>query len=110
MHVASIVLNVAAEKAEEFERGFQQYELPTHRDLYARGLLAFSSLSRADHISTNRVEGAVQYLIVAAFHSGEGHTAHDNDPRFQAWNEMADAYQISGPFVFGGDTIVTTGP
>ncbi len=110
MHCASIVLNIAKDKAEEFEHGFREYELPTHRDLYERGLLVMSALSRVDDISTNRVEGAVQYLVVAIFHGHEGHTAHDSDPRFKAWNEMADAYQIRDPFVFGGDSIVNTGP
>jgi hypothetical protein len=110
MHCASIVLNIARDKAEEFERGFREHELPTHRDLYERGLLVMSTLSRVDDISTNRVEGAVQYLVIAIFHGHEGHTAHDSDPRFKAWNEMADAFQIRDPFVFGGDSVVTTGP
>jgi hypothetical protein len=110
MHCASIVLNIAADKAEEFERGFREHELPTHRDLLDRGLLVMSVLSRVDDISTNRVDGAVQYLVIAVFKGHEGHTAHDNDPRFKAWNEMADAYQVRGPFVFGGNSIVNTGP
>ena len=110
MHTASIVLNIAADKADEFERGFKDYELPTHRDLYERGLLVMSLLAPADDISTHRVEGARQYLVVAIFKDHEGHTAHDNDPRFKAWNEKADAYQVEGPFVFGGNTIVNVGP
>ena len=110
MHCASIVLNIAQDKAEEFERGFHEHELPTHRDLFERGLLVYSSLSRVTDISTNRVEGAVQYLVIAIFKSHEGHTAHDNDPRFKAWDEMADAYQIRQPLVFGGNSVVTTGP
>jgi quinol monooxygenase YgiN len=110
VHCASIVLNVAADKAEDFERGFNEHELPTHRDLHERGLLVYSSLSRVTDISTNRVEGAVQYLVIAVFTSHEGHTAHDNDPRFKAWNEMADAYQVRQPFVFGGNSVITTGP
>ncbi len=110
MHCASIVLNIAKDKAEEFERGFREHELPTHRDLYERGLLVMSALTRVDHISTNPVEGAVQYLVIAIFQGDEGHTAHDSDPRFKAWNEMADAYQVQGPFVFGGDSVVTQGP
>ena len=110
MHAAAIILNVARDKAEEFERGFREHELPTHRDLHERGLLIMSVVARAEDISTNPVEGAVQYLVIAIFHGHEGHTAHDNDPRFKAWNEMADAYQIQRPFVFGGDTILNTGP
>lgn len=110
MHAASIVLNIAADKADEFERGFMEYELPTHHELYARGLLVMSFLARVSDISTEPVEGAVQYLVVAAFRDHEGHTRHDNDPRFKAWNKKADAYQARGPFVFGGDTIVNVGP
>ena len=110
MHCASIILNIAQDKADEFERAFQEHELPTHRDLYERGLLVMSTLSRCDDISTHRVEGAVQFLVMAIFHGMEGHTAHDNDPRFQAWNEMADAYQVQQPFVFGGNSVVNTGP
>jgi quinol monooxygenase YgiN len=110
VHCASIVLNIAADKAEEFERGFSAHELPTHKDLYERGLLIYSSLSRVTDISTNRVKGAVQYLVIAVFKSHEGHTAHDNDPRFKAWNDMADAYQVQQPFVFGGNSVFTTGP
>lgn len=110
MHTASIVLNIAEDKATEFEAGFREYELPTHRDLYERGLLVMSLLARADDISTHRVKGAVQYLVVAVFKEHEGHTAHDNDPRFKAWNEKADAYQVQGPFVFGGESIINVGP
>ena len=110
MHTASIVLNIAADKAAEFERGFKEYELPTHRDLYERGLLVMSVLARVDDIATQPVEGATQYLVIAVFKDHEGHTAHDNDPRFKAWNTKADAYQIEGPIVFGGNTIVNVGP
>ena len=110
MHCAAIVLNVASDKAEEFERGFREHELPTHVDLQERGLLVMSTLSRVTDISTEPVDGAVQYLVIAIFQGHEGHTAHDSDPRFQAWNRMADAYQIRDPFVFGGNSIVNTGP
>ena len=98
MHCAAIVLNIAEDKAEEFERGFREHELPTHQDLHERGLLVMSALSRVDDISTDRVEGAVQYLVLAVFQGHEGHMAHDNDPRFKAWNEIADAYQVRRPF------------
>jgi hypothetical protein len=110
MHCAAIVLNIAKDKADEFERGFLEHELPTHRELKERGLLVMSTLSRVDDISTERVEGAVQYLVMAIFESHEGHTAHDNDPRFKEWNRIANEYQVRGPFVFGGDSAVSTGP
>lgn len=45
VHTASSVLNIATDRANEFEHGLREYELPTHRDLYARGLLVMSLLA-----------------------------------------------------------------
>lgn len=109
METVGIVLNVAADLADEFERGFRDMEAPTWRDLHSRGVLTMATLSRLD-ISTRPVDGTVQYLVVAIFATDEGHHEHDNDPRFKAWNERADAYQIADPLVFGGQTIVNAGP
>jgi hypothetical protein len=109
MQTVGIVLNVAADRADEFERGFRAKELPTWQDLSGQGLMVMATLSRLD-ISTVRVEGAVQFLIAVVFADEQGHHAHDSDPRFEAWNREADAYQIAEPYVFGGDTIVNVGP
>ena len=109
MQTVGIVLNVGRDRAEDFERGFREQESPIWGDLHSRGLLTMATLSRLD-ITTKRVDGAVQYLVVAIFATDEGHHEHDDDPRFKAWNERADAYQIAEPFVFGGDTIVHVGP
>jgi hypothetical protein len=109
METIGIVLNVGTEHVEAFEKGFREMELPTWIDLRGRGLLTMATLSRLD-ISTKTVDGAVQYLVVAIFSSGEGHHVHDNDPRFGAWNKIAEAYQIAEPLVFGGETIVNEGP
>ena len=106
MQTIVIVLNVRAEQTEEFERGFREMELPIWHDLRDRGLLRIATLTRLD-ISTKPVDGAVQYLVATVFDSDEGHHAHDQDARFKSWNERADAYQVSDPFVFGGDTIVS---
>ena len=108
MQTVGIVLNVGADQAEEFERGFREQEAPIWADLHARGLLVMATLSRLD-ITTMGVDGAVQFLVVAIFATDEGHHAHDADPRFEAWNKQADTYQIAQPYVFGGDTIVNVG-
>jgi hypothetical protein len=100
-----IVLSIRTAQAGAFEAGFRQQELPVWQDLEARGLLRQATLSRLD-ISTSPVEGATQYLVVAIFHSGEGHHAHDDHPGFKAWNEIADAYQVAPAIVFGGETVV----
>ena len=109
MQTIGIVLNVGEEKTEEFERGFREMEAPIWADLHARGALTVATLTRVD-ISTKQVDGAAQYLVVAIFATDEGHRLHDQDPRFEAWNKRADAYQIEEPYVFGGDTIVNVGP
>lgn len=109
MQTIGIVLNVDRAQTEEFEQGFRSEEAPIWADLHARGLLIMATLTKLD-ISTRKAEGAVQYLVVAIFATDEGHHAHDSDPRFEAWNQRADAFQIAEPFVFGGDTIVNMGP
>jgi quinol monooxygenase YgiN len=105
METVTVVLSVGRDRVEEFEAGFRKHELPVWKDLQARGLLADASLNRLD-ISSNPVKDAVQYLVVAVFTSDEGHHAHDDHPGFQAWNEIADTYQVGGALAFGGETIV----
>ena len=109
MQTIGIVLNVGSDQVDEFERGFREMEAPIWTDLHSRGLLTMATLTKLD-ISTKEADGAVQYLVVAIFATDEGHHEHDNDPRFDAWNKRADAYQVQEPFVFGGDTIVNVGP
>jgi len=109
MQTIGIVLNVGKDQADEFEAGFREMEAPIWEDLHAQGALVMATLTRLD-ISTKTVDGAAQYLVVAIFATDEGHHLHDQDPRFDAWNKRADAYQIQEPFVFGGDTIVSEGP
>jgi hypothetical protein len=105
METIAVVLSVGKEHVAAFEQGFQDQELPIWQDLERRGVLTRASLSRLD-ISSRAVEGATQYLVVAVFATGEGHHEHDNDPRFAAWNERAEAYQVADPLAFGGETIV----
>jgi hypothetical protein len=108
METVTVVLNVAKEHVEAFEAGFRKHEVPVWEDLRSRGLLVAATLNRLD-ISSRPVEGAVQYLVAAIFATGEGHHAHDGHPGFQAWNEIADAYQVGEPMAFGGETVVRLG-
>ena len=68
-----IVLNVGAAQADEFEQGFRAEEAPIWDDLHARGLLVMATLTRLD-ISTRKVDGAVQFLVVAIFATDEDTT------------------------------------
>jgi hypothetical protein len=105
METIAIVLSVGRDRVEEFEAGFKAHELPVWQDLQTKGLLARASLSKLD-ISSKSVAGAVQYLVIAVFTSDEGHHAHDSHPGFEAWNKIADAYQVGEPLAFGGATII----
>jgi hypothetical protein len=108
METVAIVLNVDPEQAEAFEAGFREHELPIWEDFHARGSMISATLSRMD-ISSVRTEGAVQYLIAVVFKDGSGHHEHDNDPRFHAWNERADAFQVADALALGGETVVSIG-
>lgn len=108
MEAVGIVLNIDERKVEEFERGFREHELPIWEDYVGRGIMLHASLTRMD-IATRPIKGAVQYLISVSFADGEGHHLHDADPRFQAWNEIAEAFQVETPLVTGGEIIVSAG-
>jgi hypothetical protein len=105
METIGIVLSVGADHVEAFETGFRTHELPVWQDLRSRGLLQTASLNRLD-ISSRPVAGSIQYLVVVVFATDEGHHVHDSHPGFQAWNEIADAYQVGEPLAFGGETIL----
>ena len=105
METVAIVLSVGEDRVAEFESGFKAHELPVWQDLEASGLLASATLNRLD-ISSQPVDGAVQFLVVAVFHTGEGHHRHDDHPGFKAWNAIADEFQVAPAMAFGGETIL----
>jgi len=108
METVVVVLNVGVDRVAEFEAGFREHELPVWEDLRSRGLLARASLNRMD-ISSRPVDGATQYLIAVSFTSAEGHHVHDHHPGFEAWNAIADTYQVGDALAFGGETILALG-
>jgi hypothetical protein len=108
METVAIVLSVGRDRVDDFEAGFREHEVPVWEDLRTRGVLVRGSVSRLD-ITSNAVAGSVQYLVIAVFVTGEGHHEHDSHPGFQAWNELADAFQVGEPLAFGGETILQLG-
>ena len=105
METIGIVLSVGNDQVDAFERGFREHELPVWQELRERGLLIRASLNRLD-ISSQPVPDATQYLVVAVFATGEGHHVHDSHPGFQAWNQLADTYQVADAMAFGGETVL----
>jgi len=108
METIAVVLSVKADQADAFEAGFREHELPIWQDFHARGVMLTASIARMDISSVPR-DGALQYLIAVSFATGEGHNLHDHDPRFKAWNEIADRYQIGDGMAFGGETLLSIG-
>jgi hypothetical protein len=108
METIAVVLSVKPDQVEAFEAGFREHELPIWEDYRARGILVTASIAKMD-ISTAPRADAVQYLVAVVFRDGEGHHLHDNDPRFNTWNEIAEAYQVGGGMAFGGETLIRVG-
>ena len=105
MDTIAVVLSVKPDQVDAFESGFREHELPIWTDFRDRGVLVRASLTKMDISSVKRGD-AVQYLIVVVFAGHDGHDLHDNDPRFQAWNKMADAYQVGDGLALGGETML----
>jgi hypothetical protein len=108
METVTVVLSVGSDRVDEFLEGFRAHEVPVWQDLAGRGTLVRASLSRLD-ISSQPVAGATQFLVVAVFATGEGHHEHDSHPGFEAWNKIADTYQVGGALAFGGETVLSLG-
>ena len=108
METIGVVLNVGTDRVDEFLAGFRSHEVPVWEDLRARGALLSATISRLD-ISSRPLSGATQFLIVAVFATGEGHHEHDSHPGFEAWNAIADQYQVGQPMAFGGETVIALG-
>jgi hypothetical protein len=104
----AIVIRIRKEQAAEFERLFEAEELPIWDDFAARGVLLRGSLTRVA-FGSEESEDYRCYVILAEFPSMAGHTAHDDDPRFNAFLKKARKLQPEGPSVWGGETLWSRG-
>jgi hypothetical protein len=100
----AIVIRIRKEQAAEFERLFEAEELPIWDDFAARGVLLGGSFTRVAY-GSEESENYTCYVIVAEFPSMAGHSAHDDDPRFNAFLTKARKLQPEGPSVWGGQTL-----
>jgi phytoene dehydrogenase-like protein len=108
METIGVVLNVDSGKVDEFLAGLPGPRGPDLGRAGRAGTLLRASISRLD-ISSRPVAGSTQFLIVAVFATSEGHHEHDNHPGFEAWNKLADAFQVGEPLAFGGETVISRG-
>ncbi len=99
--VTAIILHIASDKKEEFERLFREEEMPIWEDFLARGKFIEASLSPVEGGSENR-EGIQAYILHVELPSMREHSEHDSDPRFNAFLEKARKLQPEPPLVYFG--------
>ena len=97
----TIVLHIEAARADEFERLFEQHELPRWEDYVARGRFLNCRLVRCD-FSHLQHEGIQDYVLQVVTADEEAHHEHDADPGFKEYDQLADAFQPEEPTVTFG--------
>ncbi|HJR44554.1 MAG TPA: hypothetical protein VJ927_03030 [Actinomycetota bacterium] len=100
----AIILRIRTEQSEEFERLFEAEELPIWDEFISEGKFLKARLARIEYGTEDRDDVAL-YLIYAEVPGMAEHSAHDRDPRFNAFLEKARQFQPEPPSVFGGDVI-----
>lgn len=101
----AIILHIAKDKASQFEKLFEEEELPIWDDFTERGLFLEARLVRAVVASEGR-EGVQDYILHIVAKDHDAHEQHDSDPRFKAFLEKAQKLQPSEPFVWFGHTVL----
>jgi hypothetical protein len=104
----AIIVRIRASQAQEFEQLFEAEELPIWDEYTAAGKFLTARLARVQYGSEEPVD-VVLYLIYAEVPSMAEHSAHDRDPRFNAFLQKARRFQPEPPSVFGGDIIFHRG-
>jgi hypothetical protein len=102
--VTAIILRVAADKKEEFERLFREEEMPIWQDFVARGKFIQASLSPVEGGSEER-DGVQDYILHVELPGMAEHSEHDSDPRFKAFLEKARKLQPEPPLVYFGTPV-----
>ena len=105
--MAVLVIRIRKEQAAEYERLFEQSELPRWRDYHQRGVFKSARIFRSAFGSDERTD--VANYVIAVETVGQGHHEHDSDPGFRAFNEQADTLQPEDPLVFGGEPLFSVG-
>ena len=106
----AIILRIDRKRTKEFEALFEAEQYSHWKEMHAKGQMA--SLTRVEYGSEAddaKNDGYVNYVVVAKLTGMAAHEAHDSDPRFQAYDKKADAFQPQGPSVHGGTIIFEVG-
>ncbi|TMF34835.1 MAG: hypothetical protein E6I27_17365 [Chloroflexi bacterium] len=100
----TIVLHIAADRAGEFERLFEQDELKRWEDYTARGRFVEARLIRCRY-SALQSDGIQDYVLQVVTADERAHHEHDDDPGFKEYDERAEAFQPEEPTVTFGDLV-----
>jgi hypothetical protein len=100
----AIIVRIRKDKQEEFERLFEAEELPIWDEFVSEGKFLKARLARIEY-GTEERDDITLYLIYAEVPTMAEHSAHDSDPRFNAFLKKAQALQPEGPSVFGGNVV-----
>jgi hypothetical protein len=104
----AIILRIRSSEAQDFERLFEAEELPLWEEFSAAGKFLKARLARVEYGSETS-DDVVLYLIYAEVPGMAEHSAHDSDPRFEAFLEKVRRFQPEPPLVFGGSIIFQRG-
>jgi hypothetical protein len=98
----AIIIRIRRDQADEFESLFETEELPLWDEYTEAGKFSKAVLARVEY-GTEEKEDVALYLLYVQVPSMAEHSAHDRDPRFNAFLEKARRLQPEPPLVFGGD-------
>jgi hypothetical protein len=104
----AIIIRIRSSEAEDFERLFEEEELPLWEDFSSAGKFLKARLARVEYGTETR-DDVVLYVIYAEVPGMAEHSEHDSDPRFEAFLEKARKFQPEPPSVFGGTIIFERG-
>lgn len=103
-----IVIHIAAEQGADYERLFEEEELPRWRQYHADGKFLNARFYRSE-FGTDERRDVRKYVIVVEVPGMAEHSAHDRDPGFQDFDRRADKFQPEQPLVYGGEVIHSVG-
>jgi hypothetical protein len=98
----AIIIRIRRNEVDEFERLFEAEELPLWDEYSGAGKFSRAVLARVEY-GTEEKDDIALYLLYVQVPSMAEHSAHDRDPRFNAFLEKARRLQPEPPSVFGGD-------
>lgn len=100
----ALIIRIQADSVDEFERLFAEEELPLWDEYVQAGKFLRATIARVEY-GTDMRDGIQTYLISVEVPGMAEHSAHDSDPRFNAFLDKVRPLQPLEPSVYGGNTV-----